>query len=149
MAKYWPSMIKSKVKVTAQRGRMVKRYLDYKLDLAYCAKCLEFEMRRKVDLIQFHIPMSKTAHKRRPEIANQPHLEKPDLDNLIKGFLDAFKKEDDCKIWTVKGEKFWTPREKGQMVVYVFDDVERNMINEVIKQFPIITAKDSRYVSSI
>jgi Holliday junction resolvase RusA-like endonuclease len=36
----------------------------------------------------------------------RPHQSKPDIDNLLKGFMDALL-EDDARIWEVKASKLW------------------------------------------
>lgn len=35
-----------------------------------------------------------------------PHQQKPDIDNLIKGLLDAVL-EDDAYVWKIQAEKIW------------------------------------------
>ena len=57
--------------------------------------------------ISFFIPMPKSwSKKKRSEMAGTPHKQRPDLDNYIKGLLDALLKED-CKVWRVSARKIW------------------------------------------
>jgi Holliday junction resolvase RusA-like endonuclease len=43
----------------------------------------------------FYLPMPASwSKKRRAEMVGKPHDQKPDIDNLAKGFIDAFKVED-------------------------------------------------------
>lgn len=56
----------------------------------------------------FHIAMPKSwnAISRRGN-EGQPHIQKPDLDNLLKGLCDAVLL-DDSKVWSVHAEKRWS-----------------------------------------
>lgn len=57
--------------------------------------------------ITFYIPMPKSwSLKKKDEMLGQPHQQRPDIDNLIKAFLDALC-EDDSYIFSVKAEKRW------------------------------------------
>lgn len=64
----------------------------------------------------FDIPMPKSWSKtKRAEMAGQPHQQKPDFDNLLKGLVDALRKEDESiycalvlKRWADEGAvKVW------------------------------------------
>ena len=55
----------------------------------------------------FHIPMPESwSVKKKQANDGQPHLGKPDVDNLAKGLLDALY-EDDAHIWSIWAEKRW------------------------------------------
>ena len=59
--------------------------------------------------LEFHIPFSKSWSKKKKMVHNYKlHRQKPDVDNLIKAFLDALMVED-CTIAIVRGEKRWMP----------------------------------------
>ena len=61
--------------------------------------------------IGFFIPMPKSwSKKKRSEMAGTPHKQRPDLDNYIKGLLDALL-EEDCKVWRVSARKIWVDTE--------------------------------------
>ena len=61
--------------------------------------------------IVFFIPMPKSwSKKKRSEMAGTPHKQRPDLDNYIKGLLDALL-EEDCKVWRVSARKIWVDTE--------------------------------------
>ena len=61
--------------------------------------------------IGFFIPMPKCwSKKKRSEMAGTPHKQRPDLDNYIKGLLDALL-EEDCKVWRVSARKIWVDTE--------------------------------------
>ena len=55
----------------------------------------------------FALPMPKSwSKKKRAAMMGQPHQQKPDFDNLEKGFTDALKTED-CTIWAASSLKVW------------------------------------------
>jgi len=57
--------------------------------------------------VTFRLPMPKTWGKRKQEAKDgTPHDGKPDIDNLAKGFMDAFKKEDK-HVYRLYAEKYW------------------------------------------
>lgn len=58
--------------------------------------------------ITFYMPMSKSwSKKKKAKHDGQPHMSKPDLDNLIKALLDAVYKED-SQIWKLgQTKKIW------------------------------------------
>jgi Holliday junction resolvase RusA-like endonuclease len=65
--------------------------------------------------ITFYLPMPKSwSKKRRTETAGRPHDQKPDIDNLAKGFMDAFHTEDK-HVYSLTAEKYWS--EYGAVVV--------------------------------
>lgn len=60
------------------------------------------------DLIEFRIPMPKSWSKRNKKIMNgKPHVQKPDIDNLLKAIMDAVLPED-CHIHTIYVRKIWS-----------------------------------------
>lgn len=57
--------------------------------------------------IMFVIPMPASwSNKKRDVMAGQPHQQKPDVDNLHKGLLDAVFL-DDCRVWDHRVTKVW------------------------------------------
>ena len=58
------------------------------------------------DHIIFRVKMPKSwSKKKRLSMIFQPHEQKPDLDNMIKAFLDCW--EEDKHIWAISAEKRW------------------------------------------
>jgi Holliday junction resolvase RusA-like endonuclease len=58
------------------------------------------------DLI-FILPMPKSwSLQKKQAHDNQPHQNRPDIDNLIKGFFDAVLEEDSI-IYQIKASKYW------------------------------------------
>lgn len=58
--------------------------------------------------LRFNITMPRSwSQKKRLEMEGKPHQQRPDIDNLIKAFLDALC-EDDSYVYSIKGEKYWS-----------------------------------------
>jgi Holliday junction resolvase RusA-like endonuclease len=58
--------------------------------------------------ITFYMPMPKSWSKKKKEQMNKkPHKQRPDLDNLVKGFWDAVFPED-SHIWDCRATKRWS-----------------------------------------
>lgn len=57
--------------------------------------------------ITFRLPMPKSwSKKKRASFNGKPHMNVPDLDNLIKALCDAVH-DDDAHLWSIYAEKFW------------------------------------------
>ena len=58
--------------------------------------------------VSFHMPMPKSWSKKKKErMDGTPHLNRPDLDNLVKAWCDALYPEDSV-IWSIHATKFWS-----------------------------------------
>ena len=61
--------------------------------------------------IGFFVPMPKSwSKKKKLLMAGTPHKQRPDLDNYIKGLLDALL-EEDCIVWRISARKIWVDTE--------------------------------------
>jgi len=57
--------------------------------------------------VTFYVPMpSSWSAKKRLAMLGEPHQSKPDIDNFLKGLLDAVF-EDDSAVWSIWAEKRW------------------------------------------
>lgn len=57
--------------------------------------------------VTFYIAMPDSwSKKKKAAMDGQPHMQKPDVDNLLKALLDALF-EDDCAVWSIWPEKRW------------------------------------------
>lgn len=73
-----------------------------------------------VELV-FYISLPKSlSKKKRSEMIGKPHLQKPDLDNLIKNVLDRCNgvlwSDDDC-VCEIKAKKVWAEKGKIEMTI--------------------------------
>ena len=65
--------------------------------------------------IVFAIPMPKGwPSKKRRDMDGKPHQAKKDVDNLLKGLLDAVYKDDAC-VWDVRISKVWA--NSGKIII--------------------------------
>jgi Holliday junction resolvase RusA-like endonuclease len=79
--------------------------------------------------IVFYIPFPKSySHKKRRELIGLLHMERPDIDNLAKGFMDAFKDNgtDDKKVAILHAEKYWADQ-GGIVLQHVTSETKTNM----------------------
>ena len=49
------------------------------------------------------------SKKKKAAHVGKPHQVKPDLDNVLKGFMDALRTED-ASVYAVSASKFWSER---------------------------------------
>ena len=65
--------------------------------------------------INFYLPMPKSwSKKKRLQKTLCPHDQKPDIDNLVKAYMDATMPEDK-EVWDIRASKFWA--EEGKIVI--------------------------------
>lgn len=99
----------SKPRMT-QRDRWAKRPVVVKYH-AYCdeLRTLLWDYTVPSELgIVFNLPMPKTwSIKKKLTMNGTHHQQKPDIDNLVKAFLDALC-EDDSHVYKVHAEKRWS-----------------------------------------
>lgn len=109
----------SKPRMT-QRDRWAKRpsvvkYYDFCDDL----RILWGENKVPEELyIQFNIPMPKSwSKKKRLNMDGKPHQQRPDIDNLVKAFLDALC-EDDSYVFFINASKYWSEQGSIEALEY-------------------------------
>jgi Holliday junction resolvase RusA-like endonuclease len=102
-----------------QKREVVQRYYAFKDELRLLARQKNYKIGNRLD-ISFILPIPKSkSEKEKEKLDSTPHLQKPDLDNLIKAFLDALL-ENDSKIWLIHAYKLWG--KKGKIII--FDDLK-------------------------
>lgn len=86
------------------------------------AKRNNFDLHCVLPDIVFYIPMPKSwTKKKKVLMLGKPHKQKPDLDNLLKFWIDGLQKstrlmQDDCEIHTISSvKKAWS--EKGYIEI--------------------------------
>jgi Holliday junction resolvase RusA-like endonuclease len=90
-----------------QKRPVIVRYHAYRDQLNLLLPGYELGM--AVHLI-FYIEMPKSySKKKRDELRGTYHDQKPDIDNLAKGFMDAFKQEDK-HVAILRAEKYWADK---------------------------------------
>ena len=98
-----------------RKRKVVAKYHDFKDYLRFLTKKQNYTV-KPVLRIEFYVEMPKSwTKKKKNELRDMPHLQRPDLDNYLKAFLDALCKEDSF-VWKVTASKFWS--DEGSIVVY-------------------------------
>lgn len=95
-----------------KKRTVVTRYFAYRDAVRLQANLANYELTGEID-ITFYIPAPNKKPKERALYDNLPHTSKPDIDNLIKAFLDCF--DEDKAVHTLKAKKIWTINE-GRIV---------------------------------
>jgi Holliday junction resolvase RusA-like endonuclease len=78
-------------------------------------------------VLDFYIPMTKSwSKKKRDKFNGCPHEKTPDIDNLVKAFLDSVY-TNDCHVYQVFATKHWVEEGKeGVNVAEIVDDIKNN-----------------------
>lgn len=102
------------------RRPVIVRYFDYKDKINEALPHYQLPIVLKLD---FYIPFPKSySKKKRAALLGKYHDQKPDSDNLAKGFMDAFRKDeegnktDDKHVADLHVRKFWA--EKGAIEIH-------------------------------
>lgn len=83
-----------------------KKYWEWKDAVKWIAKQKKYQLTETLN-IHFIIPMPKSwSNKKKNTMNNRPHQQKPDVDNLVKAFMDALA-ENDQYVYDVKSIKKW------------------------------------------
>lgn len=94
---------------------VVLRYHAYRDELR--ARLAGFAMPAESWWIRFYMPMPKSKSKKwKQEHNEQPHQQKPDIDNLVKAFMDAMT-EDDAYVHDIRASKFWSDEPRIEIEV--------------------------------
>lgn len=84
----------------------VNRYYAFKDELVLAARRARYVPEDTID-VTFYIPMPESWGKKKKEQSyGQPCKQKPDIDNLLKAFMDALRIKDE-DIWQVRARKYW------------------------------------------
>lgn len=95
---------------------VVMRYRAYKDELRLQAEQMQVPLANRL-VITFHMPCAPSwSNKKAKSLEGEPHQQTPDIDNLLKGYLDALY-EQDCAVYEVHAKKIW--KEKPGILVQV------------------------------
>ena len=82
------------------------RYFAYRAELCMLAQQAGYEPGDAL-AVTFYLPMPASwSQRKRRQMDGQPHQQKPDTDNLLKGFCDALL-ADDAHVWDMHARKRW------------------------------------------
>jgi Holliday junction resolvase RusA-like endonuclease len=98
-----------------RRREAVTRYFDFKNTVTKECNKLGINLSNCLDVV-FFIPMPESwSLKKKEKMNGMPHKSRPDIDNILKGLMDALRKEDG-DIWSIKAEKRYAF--KGSILIY-------------------------------
>jgi Holliday junction resolvase RusA-like endonuclease len=99
-----------------KKRQCVRKYFNYKNFL----KANLITIQNSSNHIIFVIEMPRTwSMKQKIRMEGIPHQNRPDCDNLLKGFLDSVVKEDKL-IWDIKISKIWG--RFGKIIIFSFSN---------------------------
>jgi Holliday junction resolvase RusA-like endonuclease len=91
---------------TWKKRPVVLKYWAYKDDIKAWARKNDFKLGCEI-FCKFYIPMPKSWSKKKKEkFAGSYHQSRPDVDNLLKGLMDALL-EEDSHVYSVVSQKLW------------------------------------------
>lgn len=98
-----------------RQRKAVTEYFAFKDALRIQAKSMGYELKTQIECV-FMIPMPNSWSEKKKEKMNaMPCKVKPDIDNIIKGLMDALK-DSDSNVWSIKAEKRWAY--KGSIIIF-------------------------------
>jgi len=98
-----------------RQRKVVQEYFKFKDSVVKHSNAIGYIIKNTVEVV-FFIPMPETwSAKKKKEHVGMPHKQKPDTDNILKGFCDALTK-DDSSIWSMNAKKYWAY--KGSILIY-------------------------------
>tara|TARA_R100001244_G_scaffold113101_1_gene83725 strand:- start:302 stop:682 length:381 start_codon:yes stop_codon:yes gene_type:complete len=105
---------------TWKKRPIVLRYWEYKDDIKNWGEQNNFKLKDEI-YVNFYIPMPNSwSKKKKIEMCKKHHQQRPDVDNLLKGLMDAFL-EEDSHVHTVYAQKFWDY--DGSIEFYELSDI--------------------------
>ena len=87
----WKNKLRSKKPNVRKRAERVRKYMEYKEAIRWAIKLNRIPLGGMI-VLSFNIQMPKS--KKKYHVEGGPHMIKKDVDNLLKAFMDAVKKED-------------------------------------------------------
>jgi len=85
---------------------VVLEYWAFKDQLNLQANSKKYVLGDTLDIL-FILPMSESWSKKKKKVlVGTAHQQKPDIDNLVKAFMDALR-EDDAAVYDIHAQKIW------------------------------------------
>ena len=100
-------------------SKAVSRYFAFRNELKYLAYINHLEeIPGTLEAITFSIPMPASwSNKKRESMKGKPHQQTPDLDNLLKAFLDGLCSQDNYIHCIGRLEKVWAEQGSIQLEI--------------------------------
>lgn len=98
-----------------KKRECVTKYFAFRDEFILNCNIEGFKLTETLKIV-FILPMPESwSNKKRAQMENNPHQNRPDVDNMIKSVLDAFGK-DDGFVYDVHASKFWG--KEGKIIIY-------------------------------
>lgn len=132
------------------RKRRLERYNNYKDELRTLAKEAGFEMPVAGWSVYFYFPMPKSwSKKKKALLEGQLHLQKCDVDNILKGLMDSLVVTDENLAQLSGVGKFWIPEDEAGYIEILLNQPIYNPFNvEFINQEAIKLAPKRKWQRS-
>jgi Holliday junction resolvase RusA-like endonuclease len=92
----------------------VTKYFQYKNKVVQLCNEVNYTLSDALEII-FVLPIPDSwSNKKKKEYVDKPHQSRPDIDNLLKAFMDALSTEDGY-VYLVKAKKIYG--EKGKIIL--------------------------------
>lgn len=99
-----------------RQRKPITQYFKFKRDITHQSAIYGFKMPENAIHVIFIIPMPHSwPDKKKNQMVNSPHQQKPDFDNLIKCVCDSLMDEDKI-VWDVRITKYWG--RSGKIAIY-------------------------------
>lgn len=113
------------------RTKQANKYMVFRNQLEWLLKEQNFELGYGIKII-FLLPFKKNWSKGQCELMRgQPHLEKPDADNMLKAFIDVACKRDE-KVYNKDVHKFWWDR---GLIVVMRNEPEYTHLSQITRAY--------------
>lgn len=94
----------------------VTRYFAFRNEFRMKCSVLGYKQLQNKLQVDFVLPMPETwSEKKKKSLDGKPHVQTPDLDNLLKSVMDAFNVNDGL-VWDIHARKFWG--REGEVIIY-------------------------------
>lgn len=98
-----------------RQRKPVEKYFKFKQDLLSLCAVNGYNLTERLNIL-FVVPFPKSYSKKKQEqLNNQPHDQKPDIDNFSKSFLDSLSNNDRF-VWNLHAIKLWGY--KGRIIIF-------------------------------
>lgn len=89
-----------------RQRKSVTKYFEFKNNIKFQAEKMNIEIKDTLDIV-FVVPIPDSfSDKKKAQLNATPCKKRPDIDNYVKAFLDALKKEDG-DVWNIKAIKVY------------------------------------------
>ena len=101
-----------------RRRECVAKYFKFREEFIWLCKQKKFQLKDTLEII-FYLPMPEGwTKKKKEQMREKPHQQRPDCDNMIKSICDSFG-VDDGFVWSINAKKYWA--HEGRILIFEND----------------------------